>query len=87
MVVLFGSESGLAHNTHTHTHTNNDLKVLTIIWSDDTCMLALHTYCEVAIHFSVCYLQADAGSYYTAWSSASSLVGRGLMIRKGHPPR
>ena len=38
-------------------------------------------------HSTVFFFQADAGSYYTAWSSASSLVGRGLMIRKGHPPR
>ena len=31
--------------------------------------------------------QPDAGSYYTAWSSASSLVAKGLMIRKSHPPK
>lgn len=31
--------------------------------------------------------QPDAGSYYTAWSSASSLVSKGLMIRKSHPPK
>lgn len=31
--------------------------------------------------------QPDAGSYYTAWSSASSLVAKGLLIRKSHPPK
>lgn len=30
---------------------------------------------------------SEAGSYYTAWSSMSGLVERGLVTRYGHPPR
>ena len=30
---------------------------------------------------------SEAGSYYTAWSSMTKLVERGLIIRYSHPPK
>jgi len=33
------------------------------------------------------HVQPDEGSYYTAWSSVSTLIKKGFVSKSSHPPR
>ena len=49
---------------------------------------ALFVCQDCALH--VCVLpshQSDKGNYYTAWSTMSTMIRKGLVIKYSHPPR